>query len=143
MDAVLLAEVMATIKAGFEAVEVWQKYGPSTDAIQTLNLSYNPTEFVQTAIEVAPSIDPYYDGLFADALTRIRGCIDQLRHAINDDDELPGNREKFGKAARKCICREISIIMDFLAGKLPEQLDRYWQAHKCAELREPMYARSS
>lgn len=140
MDVRLLADVISTIKAGFEAIDVWQRYGSAKDAIQTLDLEYNPSEFIETAKKLAPSIDPEYDQVFSDARGRVKHCLDQFRAAIIDNQQLPGDREKFGKAARSCVCRELALILDFMAGELPEELKTIWERHKCAELRKPMYA---
>jgi hypothetical protein len=136
-----IAEGLAAINAGLKAIELWEKFGPvASDGIQTLNLVYDPSEFHDVAAKIETSLDGEYEELFKGTKDRVGKCIKALSEAAGADDNiyLPEQRRKFGKAARSCVCREISILDDFMVGELPDELKAIWQKHKCAEARAPM-----
>lgn len=138
-----IAESLAAINAGLKAVELWEKYGPTSEVLQTLDLTYDPSEFNNLAKKIETSIDSDYDELFKATKERVRKCIQQLKTAADDETYMPEQRRKFGRAARMCVCREIGIIEDFLVGDIPEELKQLWEKHKCANATAPMAAGSS
>lgn len=136
-----IAEGLAAINAGLKAIELWEKFGSiTTDGIQTLNLVYDPSDFRELAAKIETSLDAEYEELFNGTKDRVGNCIKSLKEAAGADDDiyLPEQRRRFGRAARNCICREISILDDFMAGELPGELKAIWLKHKCAEARAPM-----
>jgi hypothetical protein len=137
-----LAEGLAVISAGLKAIELWEKYGPVSGGTQTLDLTFDPAEFAPLAATIETNIADEYRDLFKSTGERVRECIRLLKlaQAAGDDLYLPDQRRKFGRAARMCVCREIGIIEEFLAGDIPEELNDLWKKHKCVEARAPMAA---
>ena len=135
-----IAEGLAAINAALKAIELWERMGPTSGGIQTLNLNYHPAEFTNLAAQVVTGLDGDYEELFKGTAERVRRCVRNLQEATGDETFLPNERRKFGKAARMCVCREIAIIEDFMVGDLPEELKKWWLKHKCAEARAPMAA---
>lgn len=132
-----VAEAIAAISAALQAIDLYAKYGGSRDqVIQTLNLEYRPTEYQQVETRVL-AIDPAYEQLFNTAKGRVEKCISSFKKALDSDDHLPDEREKFGTAARSCVCREIKLLKDFMAGDLPPELEKIWQKHKCGGPSKP------
>lgn len=141
MPVPFIAEGLAAINAGLKAIELWGKFGPVTsEGIQTLNLVYDPSDFRDLAAKIETSLDAEYEELFRGTKDRVGKCIKSLAEATGADDDvyLPEQRRKFGRAARGCVCREISILDDFMAGELPDELNAIWLKNKCAEARAPM-----
>lgn len=138
-----IAEALAAISAAMQAIDLYSKFGGSSDqVIQSLNLEYRPERYAgaETRILVTPTVDPstgvvynltgQYVAIFAATKGRVDGCMRSFIRAINDD-LLPDEREKLGKAARACVCREIGIIRDFMRGALPPELAEIAKTHGC------------
>src|SRR5262245_40076805 len=109
----MVAEVLATISAGMQAIDFYAKWGGSrSQVIQTLNLKYDPARFHKIEREVV-SQGPTYEGVFRATQSRVQGCIDSFRDAVSDD-QLPSERQKLGNSAKKCLCSEIRLLKDFM-----------------------------
>jgi hypothetical protein len=138
------AEGLAAISAGLKAIELWEKIGPSSDPLQTLEINYNPAEFAQAEATLDPNLADLYEGVFKGTKERVANCIRMMTDPSKaGDDLLPAEREKLGRQGRVCVCREIAIIEDFLAGEIPDELKELWARHKCAEVRSQQAARAS
>ena len=125
-----VAETIALISAGMQAIEIYAKYGSSrSQFIQTLNLEYNPTVYESVERQIL-SVDTNYARLFQAAGERVQRCIDDFTDAILDD-QLPNERAILGQSATACVCKQIKLLRDFMGVNIPEKLKTDWLAHDC------------
>ena len=125
-----VAETIALISAGMQAIEIYAKYGGSrSQFIQTLNLEYNPTVYQSVEKQIL-SADTNYTRLFQAAGQRVQRCIDDFADAILDD-QLPNERAVLGQSATACVCKQIKLLRDFMGANIPEKLKTDWLAHDC------------
>jgi hypothetical protein len=130
-----IAEALAAISAAMQAIDLYATLAPRNEIIQTLQLERNPARFQAIASSIQQSLPPgtssdRYQRLFSKAGEKVNQCVDKLMDAM-DDNLLPRDREQIGEAARACVCREIAIIKDFMAGRLPADLRERWNEHNC------------
>lgn len=63
----------------------------------------------------------------------VQRCWNRLVEFISDNNYTPIERETAHRFARQCVCRELSIMLEYL-GELPEELQGFWNACNCQTL---------
>jgi len=128
-----IAEAIATISAAMQAIDLYAKFGGSqSQIIQTLNLEYQPSRYVdveQKVLSLGASA-PRYTDLFKTADRRVQECIEGFTAAIGED-QLPMERERLAASAKACVCRQIKLLKDFMGEYIPEELKDIWRVHEC------------
>ena len=66
----------------------------------------------------------------------MKACINGFTAAIQDD-QLPFEREKLGRSAKGCVCKEIKILKDFMGEDIPDELREIWKARNCDDFFKP------
>jgi len=134
-----IAEALAALQAAMQAIDLYHRFASKDEVIQTLNLPRDITPFRQAAAAIEarrpPGFAPKaYADLFDKAAQKADACARKMGNAM-DDNLLPDDYERIGDAARRCVCREVKVVIDFMGGDIPDILRPYWESQKCAELR--------
>jgi hypothetical protein len=126
-----IAETIASIHAGMAAIDLYLSHRPATrqQVIQTLDLEYAPSNYTAIELQILSIGDAYKD-VFDSANDRVKRCLQRFAEAIRDD-QLPGDRETLGRSAKKCVCKEIQLIKDFMGPNIPGDLEKIWNTHGC------------
>jgi len=57
--------------------------------------------------------------------------LSRLTEALADPDNTGQEKDKEADAAASAVCRELQRIRKFNSGRLPEDLQRYWESFSC------------
>ena len=132
-----IAETLAAIQAAMQGIDLFLKLGDRYSGFQTLGLQADPTPYLPLEREILrrdPTGKLGYDKVFATVGMRTEKCMKSLVRGLEDDDLLPDERERLGRQARRCVCREIKVVLDFIQREqIPADLLDQWSFHGCAE----------
>ncbi len=138
MSISIIFSAISAISSALKISEYVEQHGflPAGEDLIRLNLAIAEERPIlqRAAATLNGAVGDAEDELFKDTEKRVAECIRKMNRALDDPDELPDDKRRYGVGGRKCICRTVGAIRDLTGGSLPADLDTIWEKYKCSEV---------